>query len=442
MTLPVCFMSSGQAMQARALCQIHISRRVFLGLTAALAGIPRPATGQNSLSRPQPPVITPPQIPASIPEGRDIRAFGVRCDGNTDDTAAINAALARGGIFVFPESSQTLISGTILAPANTRLVGYGQGSQIIRSPQWPSRAKHSMLSNQSPAYSSTDKNIIVEGLNFISNSSPSGLDKQSITWMGGSHFVVRDCWFTGGAPVSWIGSTDCTASRLHCLMATGALSPWAGAKRIRLSDIWFENDPAHPGGNILAINADNSETDGMNLLVSDIVASNLLFRGNTGKQAGIEIFPINSRHHNRIENVRLTNIYLDGTGASPQAGLFIGGACSEITVKNIIIERFANNSGSGAVQINAENGTFVPSGVSLDAVSTVSCQCNPAIGLFRIAAGNDITISRSRDYGSRYPWAFDIAPGATNVKLLSNRADGATASKYHIPASRQVSISD
>lgn len=429
-------------MSARALCRLRVSRRVFLGLTAAVASMPQPATGQNSSGRPLPPTITPPQIPAPIPKGRDIRAFGVRCDGSTDDTAAINAAFARGGIFVFPKFSRTLISGTILVPSNTRLIGYGQGSQIIRSSQWPSRVKHSMLSNQNPAYSSTDTNITVEGLNFIGNASSSGLNKQSITWMGGSRFVVRDCWFTGGAPVSWIGSTDCTASRLHCMMATGALSPWAGAKRIHLSDIWFENDPAHPGGNILAINADNSETDGMNLLVSDIAASNLLFRGNTGKQAGIEIFPINSKHHNRVENVRLANIHLDGLGTSPQAGLFIGGACSGITVKDIIIERFANNSGSGAVQINAEDGTFAPSDVSLDTVSTVSCQCNPAIGLFRITAGNDITISQSCDYGSRYPWAFDIGPGVANVKLLSNRADGATASKYHIPASRQVLISD
>ena len=104
-------------------------------------------------------------VATSLTFARDIRSYGAACDGTTDDTAAVNAALAaayaaNGGTVVFPIGA-TLITGNITIPNNNtayagyvpimsrqpyiRLTGYGNSRNGQRAP--PSVASPYLFGN-------------------------------------------------------------------------------------------------------------------------------------------------------------------------------------------------------------------------------------------------------------------------------------------------------
>lgn len=60
---------------------------------------------------------------------RNVKDFGVKGDGTTDDTAAINALFANGGVFYFPAGTYK-ISGTITLPDDSEMYGDGDSTVI------------------------------------------------------------------------------------------------------------------------------------------------------------------------------------------------------------------------------------------------------------------------------------------------------------------------
>ena len=60
-----------------------------------------------------------------------IVCFGAKCDGVTDDHAAINNALAAAGAVLIPPAATTLISGALVMPSNSSITGAGPGSTIL-----------------------------------------------------------------------------------------------------------------------------------------------------------------------------------------------------------------------------------------------------------------------------------------------------------------------
>lgn len=73
--------------------------------------------------------------PGGTPLFSDVRAYGAKVDGATDDAAAISAAItalgARGGV-VFVPAGVTIVGSTIAVPSNVRIVGAGKNATIIK----------------------------------------------------------------------------------------------------------------------------------------------------------------------------------------------------------------------------------------------------------------------------------------------------------------------
>lgn len=62
----------------------------------------------------------------------NVKDFGAKGDGSTDDTDAINAALASGGYVYMPKGTY-IVTESISIPSNTYLVGAGKGVTVIEA---------------------------------------------------------------------------------------------------------------------------------------------------------------------------------------------------------------------------------------------------------------------------------------------------------------------
>ena len=160
----------------------------------------------------------------------NVKAYGAKGDGTTDDSDAINEACNHGGIVYFPPGTYS-VTGTIPIRYPTTLLGFG--SATIKVPI-----------AQSNALLSTDDVINISGLNIVGKANNSGtgilinkgpalIDRTSITsFMWGIRavsdgpsetidFHVRDCelsdmtWgvLVNGATGTIEGSTFANASR-------------------------------------------------------------------------------------------------------------------------------------------------------------------------------------------------------------------------------------
>src|SRR5579883_3358932 len=66
----------------------------------------------------------------------NVKQYGAKGDGTTDDTAAIQAAISAastGGVIFLPVGSYLISTPLTLSVANTALMGVGFGSTIIAS---------------------------------------------------------------------------------------------------------------------------------------------------------------------------------------------------------------------------------------------------------------------------------------------------------------------
>lgn len=112
----------------------------------------------------------------------DVRAFGARCDGVTDDTVANQTAITaasnagRGQVLI---PGPSLISDTLTINAdNVQLIGYGRGSRLIAASGFPAAP---MILVTGPSGSASRQGIVLRDLLLqnTANSAASGIELQS-----------------------------------------------------------------------------------------------------------------------------------------------------------------------------------------------------------------------------------------------------------------------
>ena len=117
-----------------------------------------------------------------------VRAYGAVGDGVTNDSAAVNAAIAAMGTtpdILFYPSGTYYEPSSIAPPAGTHVLGAGQAATTITSDAAPSN--HGGMFNIN-----NRNNITIEGITFVANGTTT-----AITSYGHDTLTVRNCGFTG-----------------------------------------------------------------------------------------------------------------------------------------------------------------------------------------------------------------------------------------------------
>jgi hypothetical protein len=172
-------------------------------------------------------------------DSANVKAFGVKGDGTTDDTAALQAALnaGAGGAVYFPNGTY-IISGTLLISAGTTVFGNGVSSLIKANPAWVpttisgpngSGISATMMANENwNATSITDTDIVIRDMAF---------DYGAFTWAGLRQCVMmrmvrrfsgrNNVFFAVGKGFSCLACDDVEYDHNHILNAAGgALEAW------------------------------------------------------------------------------------------------------------------------------------------------------------------------------------------------------------------------
>ena len=249
-----------------------------------------------------------------IDRGVYVTDYGAIGDGVSDDTAAIQAAIAVGGTVLFPAGTYRVTSFSITPPANTRLVGDGAGISTIEFESATTTSKEDFVTSNG--------NIEFKGLSLYHNG-PASETAQVIT-LAGDNIVIDGCEIYANDSVS----VD--------TIANAFIFNNSNASRVVIRDTHIHNVNR-------VILRDSSSTG----VVSDVQVTGCRFTdlGEGGVQFN---FPNGS-----ITGVRVTNNYFNefhtGTeqiytgGASIKNAVFSGnvfeGACKE----SIHIEEDAQN---------------------------------------------------------------------------------------------------
>lgn len=146
----------------------------------------------------------------------NVRDFGAKGDGTTDDTSALNAAMtAATGKTLFIPAGTYLISDSLGIPSNTTVVGAGKFQTIIKLANSVSHYYTPCITNlanvgctETSDTGTGNENIYVEGLCADGNgmrtaSGSAGTNGSAWCWKNVHNLVMKDCAGING--------------RLHCL---------------------------------------------------------------------------------------------------------------------------------------------------------------------------------------------------------------------------------
>ena len=122
--------------------------------------------------------------------GFDVRAYGAKGDGVTDDTAAIQAGLtaAAGNVAVIPAGTY-ILSSALTVPNNTTLVGAGKYATTLKM-------KASVNSNTFTQASSTG--VTLRGFGVDMNGTAQSVAKTGILFTGSTDCAVEDIFVQNG----------------------------------------------------------------------------------------------------------------------------------------------------------------------------------------------------------------------------------------------------
>ena len=154
----------------------------------------------------------------------NVRDYGAKGDGATDDTAAIQAAVAAipasGATLLFPPGNY-IVSGTAALPSSTRMRGRGAIVTAAAKASWPGGQIVAAFTAASGA-----SNITIEEMRFAwpyLTSSYGGGSGHIIDISGASHVVIRNNVSDGGGDfVAFIGTTDTLAEGNSVTNVSGA----------------------------------------------------------------------------------------------------------------------------------------------------------------------------------------------------------------------------
>ncbi|WP_241212463.1 phage head-binding domain-containing protein, partial [Escherichia coli] len=121
----------------------------------------------------------------------DVRGWGVKMDGTTDNTANLNLCLSESRVVRIPkpETGPCIISGTLMIHDDTKIYGPGDGIAAIKCTPTMDPASHALATyNYANGIATANKNIHIEGLCIDGNgyARAPGTDKP-----GGCGFVIN-----------------------------------------------------------------------------------------------------------------------------------------------------------------------------------------------------------------------------------------------------------
>ncbi len=215
----------------------------------------------------------------------DIRGWGVKMDGVTDNTANLNLCLSESRVVRIPapDAGPCIISGTLLVHDDTEIYGPGDGIVAIKCAPTMSPASHALATyNYANGIATANKNIHIEGLCIDGNGfvRAPGTDKPA-----GCNFVInaegvtiKNCrginaplwnlFVTSGNPFEDVGHDG---------------SVKAPSKRV-VVDGFTSVDPVHGDGAIIQGTWDSAISNFSSLYTSTLASSTLKVRADTGIQ--------------------------------------------------------------------------------------------------------------------------------------------------------------
>lgn len=215
----------------------------------------------------------------------DIRGWGVKMDGTTDNTASLNLCLSESRVVRFPSplNGPCIISDTLLIHDDTEIYGPGDGIAVIKCAQTMDPESHALATyNYANGIETANKNIHIEGLCIDGNgyTRAPGTDKP-----GGCNFVInaedttiKNCrginaplwnlFVTSGNPFEDVGHN-------------GTIK--APSKRV-VVDGFTSVDPIHGDGAIIQGTWDSAISNFSSLYTSTLASSGLKVRADAGIQ--------------------------------------------------------------------------------------------------------------------------------------------------------------
>lgn len=146
-------------------------------------------------------VIAAPHLLPRTPRNRfadavNVRDFGARGDGNTDDTAALQAALDAGAGGTVLAPAGTYLTRTLALPNDTRLVGVGMRLTVLRLK--PGTDGDLLTHSGSGGSHATIESLTLDG-NYTGNTAGRTLYWVTDDSTDGPALILRDVVLTGGA---------------------------------------------------------------------------------------------------------------------------------------------------------------------------------------------------------------------------------------------------
>src|SRR5262249_55634660 len=152
-------------------------------------------------------------LPDRLAEIKNVKDFGVKGNGTTDDTAAIQAAANHGGRVFFPPGTYR-ITQTIALPVGSFVSFYGANAVVIRG------EVNGYVFDMGAGGSTDSGSVRFEGFH-VSNFGFG--ERGGIRIKHGINCVVRDCGFEANRAVTF---WSCQSSEVsNCTLRPGVLAP-------------------------------------------------------------------------------------------------------------------------------------------------------------------------------------------------------------------------
>lgn len=215
----------------------------------------------------------------------DVRYWGAKMDGVTDDTLALSAAFSSGKLVKFPEPANgpCIISAPIAVSDNTKIYGPGKDFIVIKCSDNMDPDLHAIVTNNySTGTASANKNIHIEGLCVDGNGyiRAPGTDKPDgcCFVINAEDSTIKNCHGIAG-PVWNLFVTS--ANPFDTVGHNGTIS--APSKRIVIEG-FTSTDPVHGDGGIIQGAFDTLIRDYSSIYTAQLVSLGQKVRADTGIQ--------------------------------------------------------------------------------------------------------------------------------------------------------------
>jgi hypothetical protein len=291
-----------------------LSAGLGVGALALLAPPASADTPFSSFAFPATGAPTARTLPDRLGELKNVKDFGARGNGSTNDTAAIQAAVNRGGHVFFPDGTYNISSPIIISGSEGAVHLVGSHNVVLN---WVGGTAGFMI-DRAPSHD--EKTIIIEGLYFRNMSWWLGPTNGCIHMKHARRVTIRDCHFE---------SRNCIKVD-YVLEAAGGGVHSTAIERCHFRGVAAEGQDPNWGRDSTAI-----DLAGFALAVVDNVDI-------SGFNKGISVYPGGAS----VKNARIEMV---------NHGIYVGGA-SGVILENLAMEaNFANFIWADGGSVTARN---------------------------------------------------------------------------------------